>query len=94
MKRKYTHYAAALTLAAGLALSPMANAEKSIQLCGTSITVGWWSYHACSLAVGGIVAGCSAPVDGGVTCGTSITAASLACGISVPALYGIIKNCF
>jgi hypothetical protein len=92
MKSK-TRYAAALILAANLSFSPIANAGD-ITLCTTTITVSFWQHAICSGAVGGIVLGCSAPVDGGVLCASSITTAAIACGISVESLGYIVKNCF
>jgi len=91
MKRKYTHYATALVLGASLALSPVVANAKNITYCGATIAVSWWVAPVCKTTIAATIATCSAPVDGGVACASSVTAASLLCGSGV---YTIIKACF
>lgn len=85
-------YFAILTLVSSLSLSPMAVAAD-IQLCGISVTVGWWASRICPISLGTAVVSCSAPIDGGATCAFSVASTALTCGISIPAVYGIIKHC-
>jgi hypothetical protein len=93
MTKYYTRFATALILAVGLSISPITNA-KTLKVCGTSIAVAWWIYPICATAVGGLVAGCSAPIiDGGFVCGGSIATVALTCGVSTQSMKAVVRNC-
>lgn len=92
MKQRKTRYITALILAVGLSISPITNA-KTLKVCGTSIAVAWWIYPICATAVGGLVAGCSAPIDGGFVCGGSIATVALTCGVSTQSMKAVVRNC-
>lgn len=73
--------------------------KRCLPIMRLSVNVGagsapLWGSYTCPIAMYGMIASCSAPVDGGATCGASVALAALSCGVSIPAMFGVINNCF
>lgn len=73
--------------------------NADVKVCSATISVLWWQEPICSGSVATAIASCNVasvtgePTAAG-TCGGSIASASLSCGVSLAAMFGMIRSCF
>lgn len=73
--------------------------KTDVKVCSASVSVYAWQAPICSGSVGTAIGSCNAasvtgePTTAGV-CGSSIASASLSCGVSLAAMFGMIRSCF